>query len=122
MSPMPSEPSYDFHDIDNDGFEEMLAREEDQAPETHKGPEDTEDNADENQDGYGTWDDMSELEDDELKDSLERQKDVEAEQGEKAFKSAFELLMEGNTAEKWDNAESNRHLGYGSENSRRTQR
>ena len=116
MSPMASEPSNDFDDIDNDGFEEIPAAEEDQASETHKDPEDTEGD---DEDGYGTWDDMSEFEDDELKDSLERQKAVEAEQGPK---SAFELLMEGNTAAKWDNAESNRHLGYGSKNSGRTQR
>lgn len=122
MSPMPSEPSDDFHDIDNDGFEEIPAREEGQASETHKGPEDTEEDAEEDEDGYRTWDDMSELEGDELKDSLERQKAVETEQGEEAFESAFKLLMEGNTAEKWGNAESNRHLGYGSKNSGRTQR
>ena len=119
MSPMASEPSNDFDDIDNDGFEEIPAAEEDQASEIHKDPEDTEENEGDDEDGYGTWDDMSEFEDDELKDSLERQKAVEAEQGPK---SAFELLMEGNTAEKWDNAESNRHLGYGSKNSGRTQR
>jgi len=119
MSPMASEPSNDFDDIDNDGFEEIPAAEEDQASETHKDPGDTEENEGDDEDGYGTWDDMSEFEDDELKDSLERQKAVEAEQGPK---SAFELLMESNTAAKWDNAESNRHLGYGSKNSGRTQR
>ena len=117
MSPMASEPSNDFDDIDNDGFEEIPAVEEDQASETYKDPEDTEENEGDDEEGYETWDDMSEFEDDELKDSLERQKAVEAEQGPK---SAFELLIEGNTAAKWDNA--NRHLGYGSKNSGRTQR
>jgi len=51
---MPSEPSDDFHDINNDGFEEIPAREEGQASETHKGSEDMEEDAKEDEDGYGT--------------------------------------------------------------------
>jgi hypothetical protein len=41
---MPSEPSDDFRDFDNDGFE-MPAGEEDQASESHKDLEDTEEDA-----------------------------------------------------------------------------
>ena len=42
---------------------------------------------------------MSEFDDEELKDSLQRQMVVEAKQGEQALKSDFELLMEANTVE-----------------------
>ena len=84
---MTSEPSNDFDDIDNDGFEEIPAAES----ETHKDPEDTEEDAGDDEDGYGTWDDMSEFEGDELQDSLERQKAVEAEQPETSISARLRL-------------------------------
>jgi len=66
-------------------------------------------------DGYGTDDDLSELEGDELEESLIRQKELKEElvqKYDKGTKDAFHTLMWRIQPQEWKNIEFNRHLGY----------
>jgi hypothetical protein len=66
-------------------------------------------------DGYGTDDDLSELEGDKLEESLMRQKELEEElvqKDDKGTKDAFHTLMRCIQPEEWRKVKSNRHLGY----------
>jgi len=71
----------------------------------------------EDEDGYHTDDDLSELEDNELEKSLERQREGEREIGQ----DAFHTLMRDVGQKEWKKAESNRRMGYGSKSSERTE-
>src|SRR5882762_9390496 len=79
----------------------------------------------EEEDGYHTDDDLSELEDDELEKSLKKQREGESqpvtEIGQKT-RNIFHTLMRDVTQKEWKKAESNRGLGYGSKSSERTER
>ena len=66
-------------------------------------------------DGYGTDDDLSELEGDKLEESLMRQKELEEElvqKDDKGTKDVFHTLMQHIQPQQWKKVESNRHLGY----------
>lgn len=117
MSPIPPDPSDVFSDEESEGLEEIQIKVT--APEDSDSPDEQtttkkliwESPEDEN--GYGSEDDLSELEGEELEESLLRQKQAEDE--------LMEHLMRSIGAKEWKKAESNRHLGYGNKNSDRTQ-
>ena len=67
----------------------------------------------ENEDGYHTDDDLSELEDGELEESLKRQRKGESGQ------DAFHTLMRDVSQKEWKKAESNQSKRYGSKSSDR---
>jgi len=73
----------------------------------------------EDEEGYHTDDDLSELEDDELEKSLERQREDESEE---IGQDVFHTLMRDVSQKEWKKAESNRSMGYGSKSSERTDR
>jgi hypothetical protein len=77
------------------------------------------------EDGYHTDDDLSELEDDELEKSLKKQREGESESimeiGQET-RNVFHTLMRDVSQKEWKKAESNRSLGYGSKSSERTER
>ena len=73
----------------------------------------------EDKEGYHTDDDLSELEDDELEKSLERQREDESEE---IGQDVFHTLMRDVSQKEWKKAESNRSMGYGSKSSERTDR
>ena len=96
MSPAPPELSANFSEEENDGFDEVLAPEEGDSPDGMVVPKKAQSACPNDDDGYGTWDDMSELEDEGLKDSLLRQKVVEDELNleiGKGDRNAFHTLM-----------------------------
>lgn len=78
----------------------------------------------EEEDGYHTDDDLSELEDDELEKSLKKQREGESqpvtEIGQKT-RNIFHTLMRDVSQKEWKKAESNWGLGYGSKSSERTE-
>ena len=79
----------------------------------------------EEEDGYHTDDDLSELEDDELEKSLKKQRVSESEPvieiGQET-RNVFHTLMRDVSQKEWKKAESNRSMGYGSKSSERTER
>src|SRR6267154_6850072 len=79
----------------------------------------------EQEDGYCTDDDLSELEDDELEKSLKKQRVSESELlieiGEET-RNVFHTLMRDVSQTEWKKAELNRSMGYGSKSSERTER
>jgi hypothetical protein len=79
----------------------------------------------EEEDGYRTDDDLSELEDDELEKSLKKQRVSESEPvieiGQET-RNVFHTLMRDVSRKEWKKAESNRSMGYGSKSSERTER
>ena len=79
----------------------------------------------EEEDGYHTDDDLSELEDDELEKSLKKQRVSEREPvieiGQET-RNVFHTLMRDVSQKEWKKAESNRSMGYGSKSSERTER
>jgi hypothetical protein len=82
-------------------------------PDTHEGPA--------GEDGYHSDDDLSELEDEELEESLKKQREGEIEQLQ-ATQDVFDTLMRKVNKKEWKKAESNRRMGYGSKSSDRTGR
>lgn len=118
MSPMPPDPSDVFSDEESEGFEEIeikiTAPEDSDLPNELITTEKSIWESPEDEDGYRSEDDLSELEGEELEESLLRQK--QAEDG------LMEHLMRSIGAKEWKKAESNRHLGYGNKSSDRTQR
>jgi hypothetical protein len=81
-------------------------------PDTQEGSE---------EDGYHTDDDLSELEDEELEESLKKQREGEIEQV-RVIQDVFDTLMREVDKKEWKKAESNRSMGYGSKSSERTER
>lgn len=125
MSPACPESPANFSEEENDGFDEILAPGAGDSLDGMVVPEKAKSVCPDDDDGYGTWDDMSELEDEGLKDSLQRQMVAENElssEVEKDDRNAFRTLMRDVGAKGWSKAESNRNLGYGSQSSVRTQR
>ena len=88
-------------------------------------PEDSIPESLEEEDGYHTDDDLSELEDDELEKSLKKQRVSESEPvieiGQET-RDVFHTLMRDVSQKEWKKAESNRSMGYGSKSSERTER
>jgi len=70
----------------------------------------SEDNGGDSDEGYGSDDCMSEMEGQELRDSLELQMEGEIEQIQEG--RAYEVLMREINAGQWKKAETNRSLGY----------
>ena len=122
ISLMPSELSDDYNDVANGKFEEEQAGGQADSLDDASNAGYVSSGVPEHDAGYNTWDDMSELEDEELRGSLGQQKALEVEQNKKKSRNALEILMQDGTAKKWEKSESNRHLGYGSKGSKRTQR
>ena len=79
-------------------------------PDTHDGPPEPE------EDGYHTDDDLSELEDEELEESLKKQREGEIEHV-RVIQDVFDTLMREVNEKEWKKAESNRSMGYGSKSS-----
>jgi hypothetical protein len=69
----------------------------------------------EDEDGYHTDDDLSELEGGELEESLKRQREDESQ-------DVFHTLMRDVSQKEWKKAESKRSMGYGNKSSDRTER
>lgn len=79
----------------------------------------------EDEEGYHTDDDLSELEDDELEKSLKVQREGESEsvtEIDQETRDVFHTLMRDLSQKEWKKAESNRSLGYGSKSSKRSGR
>lgn len=79
----------------------------------------------EDEEGYHTDDNMSELEDDELEESLKKQKEGDVEpvrDVDTVTGDMFCTLMRDVSEKEWDKAESNRSLGYGNKSSDRAGR
>jgi hypothetical protein len=79
----------------------------------------------EEEDGYRTDDDLSELEDDELEKSLKKQRVSESEpviEIDQETRNVFHTLMRDVSRKEWKKAELNRSMGYGSKSSERTER
>jgi len=79
----------------------------------------------EEENGYHTDDDLSELEDDELEKSLKKQRASESElviEIGQETRNVFHTLMRDVSQKEWKKAESNRSMGYGSKSSERTER
>jgi len=72
------------------------------------------------EEGYHTNDDLSELEDEELEESLKKQREGESEQVIENL-NVFDTLMRGVNQKEWKKAESNRRMGYGSKTAERTE-
>ena len=125
MSPMPPDPS----DVSSDGgIEERSTYSLPMDNHSPDGPEvwiyETPE-SDWTDNGYGTDDDLSELEGDELEESLMRQKELEevsVQKDDKGTKDAFHTLMRRIQPQEWKKVESNRHLGYTTKDSERTKR
>ena len=76
----------------------------------------------EEEEGYHTDDDLSEMEDEELQESLKKQKEGEGEPAieiTQETRDMFCTLMRDVSQNEWEVAESNRSLGYGSKSSKR---
>ena len=93
---------------DSETFENVCLH----LPDTQEGSE---------EDGYHTDDDLSELEDEELEESLKKQREGEIEQV-RVIHDVFDTLMREVDKKEWKKAESNRSMGYGSKSSERTER
>ena len=79
----------------------------------------------EEEEGYHTDDDLSELEDDELQESLRKQKEGESDavrDMNQETRNTFHILLRDLTSEDWKTAHSNCNLGYGNKSSDRTRR
>ena len=113
VSPAPPETPNCLSDEENDEAVEIVDL---HIPDVHghPSPESLED-----EEGYHTDDDLSELEDDELEKSLEKQREGESEEN---GQDAFHTLMRDVSQKEWKKAESNRSMGYGSKSSERTER
>jgi hypothetical protein len=118
MSPMPPDPSDVFSDEESEGFEEIeikiTAPEDSDSPNEQIATEKSIWESPEDEDGHRSEDDLSELEGEELEESLLRQKQTED--------GLMEHLMRSIGAKEWKKAESSRHLRYGNKSSDRTQR
>jgi len=78
----------------------------------------------EDEEGYHTDDDLSELEDDELEESLKQQREGEDESSkdmDQDTRNVFHTLMRDVSTKQWKKAESKQSLGYGSQSSERTE-
>lgn len=79
----------------------------------------------EEEEGYRTDDDLSELEDDKLEESLKQQREGESgsvRDVDEETRNVFHTLMRDVDEKIWKKAESKRSLGYGSQSSERTVR
>ena len=77
----------------------------------------------EEEEGYQTDDDLSELEDDELQESLRKKKEGESDavrDMNQETRNAFHILLRDLTSKDWKTAHSNCNLGYGNKPSDRT--
>jgi hypothetical protein len=100
ISPMPSKPSDDFNDVADGEFEEEQAGGQADSSDDASNAGYVSPGIPEHDSGYNTWDDMSELEDDELRGSLGQQKALEVEQNKEKTRNALEVLMQDGTAKK----------------------
>ena len=73
----------------------------------------------EDDEGYHTDDDLSELEGDELQESLKKQEEGESE-AVKESRNVFHVLLRDLTSKDWKKPHSNCNLGYGNKSSDRT--
>ena len=112
LDPVFGEDSGESNDPDSDVQEILENVSCPHLPDTHEGPE---------EDGYHTDDDLSELEDEELEESLKKQREGEIEQVQ-ATQDMFDTLMRDIDKKEWKKVESNRSMGYGSKSSDRTVR
>jgi len=77
------------------------------------------------EEGYHTDDDLSELEDDKLEESLKQQREGEDESSkdmDQDTRNVFHTLMRDVSTKQWKKAESKQSLGYGRQSFRRQKR
>ncbi len=116
VSPAPPETPNCLSDEENDDEQEAVEIVDLHIPDVDGDPSQE---SLEDEEGYHTNDDLSELEDDELEKSLEKQREGESDE---INEDVFHTLMRDVSQKEWKKAESNRGMGYGSKSSERTER
>ena len=125
VSPTPPDTPGVLSDEESNDVQETFENVYLHLPDIHGFTEDLSPGSLEEEDGYHTDDDLSELEADELEKSLKEQREGESEPimeiGQET-RNVFHTLMRDVSQKEWKKAESNRGLGYGSKSSERTER
>ena len=121
FSPAPLSTPYIISDEENEIQENIYDLPDTHIPNDNQSPE----SSLEEEEGYHTDDDLSELEDDELEESLKQQREEEHKSVKDmnlGTRNVFHTLMRDVSQKQWKKAESKRSLGYGSQSSERTER
>jgi hypothetical protein len=124
VSPSPLNTPDVVSDEENDEIQENHENVYQYLPDIHIFNENPNLESPEEEEGYHTDDDLSELEDDELEESLKQQREGENESSrdmDQDTRNVFHTLMRDVSEKQWKKAESKRSLGYGSQTSERTE-